>query len=201
MFAFAQQPDNVIAMPLKSNEWYTPARYIEAARAVMGSIDLDPASCKEANMVVRAEKFYTKHENGLEQPWYGRVWLNPPFGKTEERTSNIYLFTRKCVDEYKAGNIEQAIILTTTRTDTPFFDLLWEFSLCFANHVVRFTAPITRDNSWDGKYTHMHGTSFAYLGKNEQKFIDVFSEIGWCIPSNVAVRKLKAVNLSLWEVS
>jgi hypothetical protein len=39
------------------NEWYTPVKYIEAARRVLGNIDLDPASCEAAQTTVRARQF------------------------------------------------------------------------------------------------------------------------------------------------
>ena len=42
-----------------NNEWYTPQKYIEAARRVLGCIDLDPASCPYANQTVKAEHFFS----------------------------------------------------------------------------------------------------------------------------------------------
>lgn len=93
----------------KSSEWYTPPKYIEAAREVMGGIDLDPASCATANQIVKATAYYTKEQNGLEQNWKGRVWLNPPYGRTVRmkatRKSTIGLFIEKLLQEYEHGNV------------------------------------------------------------------------------------------------
>src|SRR5947208_7327512 len=109
----------------KSNEWYTPAKYIEAAREVMGGIDLDPASCALANETVRATTYHTVESDGLIQPWFGRVWLNPPFTKVQNK-SGIRIFTNKLVEEYKASNIAQAILLATSDCDASWFHQLWQ---------------------------------------------------------------------------
>ena len=39
-------------------EYYTPIELVNAAREVMGSIDLDPASSETANKLIKATKFY-----------------------------------------------------------------------------------------------------------------------------------------------
>src|SRR5262249_52907862 len=55
------------------NEWYTPGEFIESARSVMGSIDLDPATSALAQEVVRATRFFTKDDDGLTKEWCGNV--------------------------------------------------------------------------------------------------------------------------------
>ena len=59
-------------------EWWTPAELVEAARDVLGVIELDPASCAGAQATVRARRFHTLEDDGLAQEWSGAVWLNPP---------------------------------------------------------------------------------------------------------------------------
>lgn len=58
------------------DEWLTPPDIISA----LGTFDLDPCA-----PVVRpwemAAKHYTVEDDGLSQPWFGRVWLNPPYGR------------------------------------------------------------------------------------------------------------------------
>src|SRR2546430_17584816 len=89
----------------KSNEWYTPSKYIETAREVLGSIDLDPASCELANRTVKADKYYTKEDDGLSKEWHGNVWLNPPYGKINpipgSTKSYQRIFVEKLLREYK----------------------------------------------------------------------------------------------------
>lgn len=59
-----------------NDEWLTPPSIIKA----LGPFDLDP--CSPANRPWdTAAKHYTKEQDGLAQPWEGRVWLNPPYGR------------------------------------------------------------------------------------------------------------------------
>jgi len=61
----------------KSVEWYTPKWVFDALGV---DFDLDPASPHDMESAVPAKTKYTKFDNGLKKPWFGRVWLNPPYG-------------------------------------------------------------------------------------------------------------------------
>lgn len=58
--------------------WFTPPEIIKRVHAVMGGIDLDPASCAKANEIVGAKQFFTAADDALNRPWRGRVFVNPP---------------------------------------------------------------------------------------------------------------------------
>ena len=58
------------------DEWPTPPHIIEAVAAALGAIDLDPCASR-ANRVP-ATVCYTVADDGLAQPWDGRVSWRPP---------------------------------------------------------------------------------------------------------------------------
>jgi hypothetical protein len=74
-------------------EWYTPPKYIALARAVLGDIDLDPATSEQAQKTVQAARYYTLESDGLKQEWHGRVWLKPPLRTAANRA--VRLETRR----------------------------------------------------------------------------------------------------------
>lgn len=150
------------------DEWYTPADYIEAARQLMGGIDLDPASCEAAQENVRAEYFYTKQDNGLTMPWFGCVWLNPPYS-----TPLIRHFVAKLIGEHEAGNITEAVILTNNSSDTAWFhDLLSRYPACFTRGRVQFWRPDHED------FGARQGQTLFYLGANVEAFRQIFGQFG-----------------------
>lgn len=103
-----------------SNEFYTPAPIVEAARRLMGSIDLDPASCEIAQQVVKAERWFSAEDDGLRFAWERNVFLNPPGGKVPEEYKGMgtqsfsTLFWAKLAEEWRVGAIEQALFVGFT---------------------------------------------------------------------------------------
>jgi len=93
----------------KSVEWLTPPEILLA----LGEFDLDPC-CPENMPWKTAGVQYTRAIDGLMADWFGRVWLNPPFG------SEAVKWLRKLADH---GN---GIALVPARTETAmFYECVW----------------------------------------------------------------------------
>ena len=153
-----------------NNEWYTPKEYIEAARAVMGRIDLDPASSPEANETVMAERFFTAQDDGLRQSWSGRVWMNPPYAR-----GLIEAFAEKLVTHFEAGDVTEAIVLINNATETGWFRTLiaGASAVVFPYHRIKFYQP-------GGKIgAPLQAQAIIYLGGQATKFRDSFGGYGW----------------------
>lgn len=60
-----------------SVEWYTPPGIFAALGL---TFDLDPCAPPGGLDWIPASRFYSDLDDGLSQPWSGRVWLNPPYG-------------------------------------------------------------------------------------------------------------------------
>jgi hypothetical protein len=151
-----------------SVEHYTPARFIEAARKVLEQIDLDPASCEEANKTVRATKFHDAESDGLTQEWRGRVWLNPPYN------GKAAAFVNKLLDGIAKKSVTAAIVcLNTASTDSQWFRPLWNGLLCFFYEPITFGRPGNQSSS-----PAPHATVLVYFGPRPDAFAEEFQQFG-----------------------
>ena len=93
-----------------TDEWLTPPWLIRK----LGFFDLDPCSPGDRRPWDTAVTHYSVEDDGLSQPWSGRVWLNPPYGRQAER------WLERLADH---GN---GIALIFARTETEsFFRTVW----------------------------------------------------------------------------
>jgi hypothetical protein len=149
-------------MTSASEEWYTPAHIVEMVREMLGAIDLDPCTSEAANKTVKAAYTYAKADDGLAQDWTGRVYMNPPYGDV------IGQWTTKLVDEYNAGRVDEAIALLPGRIDTQWFQPLFDFPICCVRGRLKFS----------GADAATFPSVVIYMGRNKQKFVEVFSKVG-----------------------
>jgi ParB-like chromosome segregation protein Spo0J len=159
-------------MSSASPEWYTPQAILECVVRVMGEIDLDPCSNSDGPPNVTATTHYTRKDDGLTREWYGRVYMNPPYGR------EIDDWAKKLVEEYKAGRVKQAIALVPSRTDTAWFRRFREYPRCFVHGRLSFSG-----HDSPAPFPSM----IVALGCNPDQFAKGFTNIGdiyqW-IPGN-----------------
>jgi len=171
--AKTEQAVSTVAFSSESNEYYTPSEYIEAARNVMGGIDLDPASHQVAQEIVNAEQYFTEKDDGLSREWHGRVWLNPPYGKIGNESGQGH-WAQYLRYEHEAGRVSEAVLLVKAAVGYEWFEALWDlWPACFARRRLSF---IRSDGNDEGQ--SKQGTVFFYLGENIERFIEGFAQFG-----------------------
>jgi len=156
----------------ETNEWYTPYQYVNKTRELMGGIDTDPASNAYANeKVVQATTFYDIQTNGLDKEWHGRVWLNPPYGR-DEGGSNQEAWSRRLIEQFEAGITKEAVLLVNANTEAKWFQPLYDYTICFTNHRIRFY------NTQGTPNQPTQGNAFIYFGHQKERFTELFSTFG-----------------------
>lgn len=93
----------------RETRWLTPKYIVEA----LGEFDLDPCGAP-GHELAKITYLLEDGRDGLIDPWFGRVWLNPPYGKEAEP------FLRKLAFHGKGT----ALIFARTETKS-FFDNVW----------------------------------------------------------------------------
>ena len=144
-------------------EWLTPSDIIDRAATVLGGIDLDPCSDNHGSPNVPAVRHYTQDDDGLNQQWVGRVYMNPPYGRA------IGSWVGKLDNHHRAGDVSEAIALVPARTDTAWFRILADYPVCFLAGRLRFSDSLTGAPFPSGVF---------YLGPRLEAFAQRFEDIG-----------------------
>ena len=149
-----------------NNEWYTPAKYIDLAREVMGGIDCDPATSEIANQTVKAKTIFTAEDDGLAQTWRGRVWMNPPYAQPLMSD-----FAEAVSAKFESGEIEQACILVNNATETQWFQRMVSVAnaVCFPKSRIKFLDP-----QGNAVGAPLQGQAIIYMGDNIELFVAAF---------------------------
>jgi hypothetical protein len=136
----------------------------------MGSIDLDPASNETAQRWIQAKTYYTADDcmSGLARPWFGRVWLNPPFSDTPA-------WVERLTAEYAAGRVETAILLVNSAPGYNWWESLWRIApVCLLRERLRFINGDTGKPGGQAK----KGQTLAYFGSDLPAFRAAYGNFG-----------------------
>lgn len=98
---------NTAFLTSRSSEWTTPQDFFEALDQQF-HFTLDPCATPQN---AKCKRYFTKADDGLAQPWTGRVFMNPPYGR------QIGKWVRKAYEESQK-NAEIVVCLLPARTDT-----------------------------------------------------------------------------------
>jgi phage N-6-adenine-methyltransferase len=156
----------------EKDTWQTPSWLTDGIGAAIGGFDLDPCAGPDTRI---AETNYSiqRGENGLQQDWFGDVWVNPPF------TSKVD-WVHKAISEYDdPDGADRVFLLTPDSTDVkswfhgdivPTAEYVW-----FAEGRVKFLDPQTGEPAGSPSF----GAAISVFGEIEPELRNWFHANGW----------------------
>jgi hypothetical protein len=149
-------------------DYFTPSEIINAARDAMGGIDLDAASHWAANRVHRIPDFFDVNRSAFENPWHGRVWLNPPYGDNAPWFREIERYV-------KASEVKQLCMISP----------VWAFTTSIARPVMQLSSAFVllspTPKFWGnagGKTGTNNPHGVLYIGDRRDEFLRAFTPFG-----------------------
>jgi ParB family chromosome partitioning protein len=166
-----------------SDEWFTPIEIIDSARAVLGEIDLDPASCAAANTRVGARCFYSQQVDGLlpTNEWRGRIWMNPPYGSLAPD------FAVKLLSEFRVGRISAAVALFNANAMSSQW-FIPMYSAARSMIITRGRLSFVPGTEGQAVSSPSTGSVILYLGPTPELFAKHFRKHGSVLIPEAAIR-------------
>lgn len=159
--------NNALMWTSETNEHYTPKELLERVADFYGGIlDLDPCSNSKEDPNVVSRFQFTVENDGLAQAWFGKVFVNPPYGRS------LKAWAAKSVAEYKTGNCKELLFLAPSRTDTAWYGMLSPYIRCNIRGRLKFINEANQGNSAP------FPSVLFYLGDRKADFYDSFYPIG-----------------------
>lgn len=106
---------NAIAMfeGNRAPDFRTPQSFIDYLKEKWYlEFDLDAAADRHNK---KAKHYFSIEDDALSQDWFGKVWLNPPYGRGIEN------WLEKCAEQIQRKQVESIHVLVPARTDTKWF--------------------------------------------------------------------------------
>ena len=144
--------------------WNTPPEFVgDVLEFFDNKLDLDPCCDDENNPNVPAKKVYTEKTNGLAHEWIAdSVFMNHPYSNSKE-------WVPYAVSQYELGNAKEMILLIKLDVSTKWWRSVSQYSWIAINKRLKFG---------DGKGAAPFQSAIVYLGKNLDKFNNVFGKYG-----------------------
>lgn len=145
-------------------DWRTPVAVLDLVREVFrGRIDTDPCASPDPDDWFAEVNYAAPGQDGLEEAWAGRVFVNPPFGDLDR-------WAAACRRAHATRGCE-VILLLPARTDTAYWheEIVTANAVCFWRGRMRFVgAPANAP----------FPTALVYWGAWPWLFHEVFSAKG-----------------------